>query len=97
MFKNNNIINCAVIMPILCVLTIVVYLITTTPPITDSRGLIIIFLPTILGIIGFVFAILRFKKSKNSTNIFLIICNLVFVLWIPVFMMLIPTIDLILK
>ncbi len=94
MFEKNTLINGAVIMPIVCVLTITIYTITTTTPITDYRGLIIIFLPTVFGIIGFIFAVLRFKKSKNSINIFLIICNLIFVLWIPIFMILIPAINL---
>jgi len=68
------------------VIIIALYAILVSPPVVNGVGFIILFVPPLLGVAGFVSAILAFFKTNQRKKYcaFLIFLNLIFVCWWPV-------------
>lgn len=70
----------------LCALLVLLiyFTITHNPPITDMRGLLLLS-PPLFGLFGIIMSIIGYAKSKTKLSIVLIIINVVFLCWWPIY------------
>ena len=76
----------ALVVDVLGLLVLCIYFIKVMPQetVTDLSGLLIL-TPPFFGLVGIVPAILGFRKNKGWLGMVLIVLNIVFLLWWPIF------------